>query len=232
MKGSEALKRLRGGNQRFVNDMRTYPHQNSQRLQELAEGQYPFATILSCSDSRVPPEHIFDVGLGDLFVVRVAGNVCGKFEIGSLEYAIEHLSTSLLVVMGHTSCGAVRTAVQQSGTGRDPTGILSKIAPVVTRTRQKYPKLIGIRFITSVIYENIWQSTEDILRYSSVIRDRVRNKNLDLAGALYDIENGSVEWLIPLLQPEQLVQTSNVRVSRGNKIPLWRGRFSFSSRFR
>lgn len=121
------FKSLGDGNQRFVSGRRTYPHPNSQRLQQLAQGQYPYATILSCSDSRVPPEHIFDVGLGDLFIVRVAGNVCGEIEIGSLEYAVEHLQTPLLVVLGHTACGAVSAAVQQSGTRDNLAGILDKI---------------------------------------------------------------------------------------------------------
>lgn len=220
MDGSQALKRLRDGNQRFVSGRRTYPHQNSQRLQQLAQGQHPYATILSCSDSRVPPEHIFDVGLGDLFIVRVAGNVCGDIEIGSVEYAVEHLQTPLLVVLGHTACGAVTAAVQQSGTRDNLASILGKIAPAVTRTRQQYPKLTGARFITAVIYENIWQSVEDILRCSSVMRNRVRDKRLNLAGALYHVKKGSVEWLSPDPRQEHLVQTSFVPVDRGKKIPL------------
>ena len=111
MNAEQALKLLRDGNKRFVNGNRSYPHQNSRRIQDLTQGQYPYATILSCSDSRVPPEHIFDVGLGDLFIVRVAGNICGEIEIGSLEYAVNHLRTPLVGRLRQSSSASSGTSI-------------------------------------------------------------------------------------------------------------------------
>jgi carbonic anhydrase len=203
MNADQALKLLLDGNKRFVNGNRSYPHQDSRRIQDLAQGQYPWATILSCSDSRVPPEHIFDVGLGDLFIVRVAGNICGEIEIGSLEYAVEHLSD-----------------------------VLNKITPTVARTMQQDPKLSGSRLITAVVHENVWQSIEDILRYSSVIRNSVRDQRVSLVGSLYHIEKGSVDWLGPHPRQKHLVATSSSPIDPGGKIPLWKGMFSSSSRYR
>ena len=244
MNTDQSLKMLRDGNERFVNGNRSYPHQNFRRIHDLANGQYPYATVLSCSDSRVPPEHIFDVGLGDLFVVRVAGNICGEIETGSLEYAVNHLKTQLIVVLGHTSCGTVTAAVERSETQsnlvaqgssvlRDNlAGMLNKITPAVARIRQQNPKLTGARFITAVVYENVWQSMEDILRYSPVICNSVRDQRVTLVGSLYHVENGSVDWLGPHPRQKQLVAPSFFPVDLGEKIPLWKGMYSSSSRYR
>jgi carbonic anhydrase len=244
MNADQALKLLLDGNKRFVNGNRSYPHQDSRRIQDLAQGQYPWATILSCSDSRVPPEHIFDVGLGDLFIVRVAGNICGEIEIGSLEYAVEHLRTPLIAVLGHTSCGTVTAAVEQSDTqsnlvaegssvvADNLSDVLNKITPTVARTMQQDPKLSGSRLITAVVHENVWQSIEDILRYSSVIRNSVRDQRVSLVGSLYHIEKGSVDWLGPHPRQKHLVATSSSPIDPGGKIPLWKGMFSSSSRYR
>ncbi|MEK7804022.1 MAG: carbonic anhydrase, partial [Deltaproteobacteria bacterium] len=104
----EALKKLIDGNNRFVQSAQAQKDIGNNRRTELTKGQHPFAVILSCSDSRVPPEHIFDQGLGDIFVVRVAGNVADSIELGSVEYAAEHLGVPLILVLGHQSCGAVK----------------------------------------------------------------------------------------------------------------------------
>lgn len=100
------------GNQRYMRDHPKHPHQSLKRIKELNSGQHPFAVIVSCSDSRVPPELIFDQGLGDLFVIRTAGNVIGDFELGSIEYAVEHLGANLIVVLGHDGCGAVSAFIE------------------------------------------------------------------------------------------------------------------------
>jgi carbonic anhydrase len=244
MNADQALKLLRDGNQRFVKDNRSYQNQNSRRVHDLVKGQNPYAAVLSCSDSRVPPEHIFDVGLGDLFVVRVAGNICGEIVIGSLEYAVDHLRTPLLVVLAHTSCGTVTAAVERSKTQSDfvaqgssvvldnLAGMLNKIAPTVARTSQKDPKLTGARFITAVATENVWQSMEDILRYSPVIYNSVRDQRVTLVGSLYHLDKGSVDWLGPHPMQEHLVENSFSPTNSGEKIPLWKGMFSSSSRYR
>src|SRR5579872_7006720 len=131
------LKQLQAGNANHVAKKYQRPHQSADRQKELASGQSPNAIILSCADSRVPPELVFDQGLGDLFVVRVAGNVPGNDEIGSIEYAAEHLHTPLIVVMGHTKCGAVQAAVD----GGDPHGhlgpLLAMIQPAVARAKRQ-----------------------------------------------------------------------------------------------
>jgi carbonic anhydrase len=244
MDTDQALKLLQEGNKRFVNGNRSNPHQNSRRLQDLVKAQYPYATILSCSDSRVPPEHIFDVGLGDLFIVRVAGNICGENEIGSLEYAVDHLKTPLIAVLGHTACGTVTAAVERSNTQSNLVAqgssvvqdnlapMLNKIAPTVARTSQKDPKLTGSRFITAVVYENVWQSMEDILRSSPIIRNSVCDQRVTLVGSLYHLDKGSVDWLGPHPMQEHLVKNSFSPTNSGEKIPLWKGMFSSSSRYR
>ena len=244
MNAEQALKLLRDGNKRFVNGNRSYPHQNSRRIQDLTQGQYPYATILSCSDSRVPPEHIFDVGLGDLFIVRVAGNICGEIEIGSLEYAVNHLRTPLVVVLGHTTCGTVTAAVERSGTRGNLVvqgssvvqdnlaPMLNNIAPAIARATQQDPQLTGSRLITAVVYENIWQSMEDMLRYSSVIRNSVRDQRVTLVGSLYHLDKGSVDWLGPHPRQKHLAANLFSPIDLGGKIPLWKGMFSSSSRYR
>ena len=103
---------LKAGNQHHVQHHYAHPHESDTRVRELVSGQHPHAVVLSCADSRVPPEIVFDQGLGDLFTVRVAGNIAGDAEIASIEYAIEHLHTPLVVVMGHQSCGAVAAAIE------------------------------------------------------------------------------------------------------------------------
>jgi carbonic anhydrase len=244
MNTDQSLKMLRDGNKRFVNGNRSYPHQNTRRIQDLTQGQNPYATILSCSDSRVSPEHIFDVGLGDLFIVRVAGNICGENEIGSLEYAVDHLKTPLIAVLGHTACGTVTAAVERSNTQSNLVAqgssvvqdnlapMLNRITPAVARTREQNPKLTGSRFTTAVVYENVWQSMEDILRYSPVIRNSVRDQRVTLVGSLYHLDKGSVDWLGPHPMQEHLVKNSFSLTNSGEKIPLWKGMFSSSSRYR
>lgn len=121
---AEVLVMLKDGHHRFVNDRRTFPRLHKGRIAETALAQTPFATFLACSDSRVPVENIFDAGIGDLFVVRVAGNVCSDHEIGSIEYGVEHLKTPVVVILGHTHCGAVTAVVDDE----DVRGIFPHLA--------------------------------------------------------------------------------------------------------
>ena len=133
----EALKKLMGGNARFMKDDKEYISWGDVRRKELTKGQNPFAVILSCSDSRVPPEHVFDQELGDIFVVRVAGNVADPIELGSVEYAAEHLNVPLVMVLGHKKCGAVTAAVNSGGKAEGNIGaIVKKIAPAVETAKK------------------------------------------------------------------------------------------------
>ena len=143
---------------------------SSKKRETLVAGQSPFAVIVSCSDSRVPPELIFNQGLGDLFVVRVAGNVIDKIELGSVEYAVEHLKAPLIVVMGHENCGAVEAAVEASGKKQHGNigAIINKIEPSVKKVKSK--DLHGKELVESVTNENIANSSREIKEGSKVIK--------------------------------------------------------------
>ncbi len=204
----EALRRLQTGNERFAQGVSEHPRIDSERrLDTIIHGQYPYATILTCSDSRVPPEIIFDQGIGDLFVIRVAGNVADIDEIASIEYGAEHLLTPIVVVLGHTKCGAV-TAVAQ---GAEATGhlpqLLDNIVPAVRTAKAKYPNIIGNDIIPAAIEENVWQSIEDMLTKSHEIKQLVRSGQLKVVGAIYDLESGEVKWLGTHPRQEKLLSS-------------------------
>lgn len=192
----QALQMLKDGNGRFVEGKRTYANQDSARLKETAEkGQHPFATVLACSDSRVPVEHIFDVGVGDVFVIRIAGNTCNLDQAASLEYGAEHLRTPVIVVLGHTGCGAVKATVEDAKlTGNEPE-ILRKIKPAVKRAKEKDGKISGKQLCDAVSTENVWLAMEDILKTSHLIRELVKSGSASLVGAMYDINTGKVTFL-------------------------------------
>ncbi len=190
----EAMKKLVEGNKRWVSSKPSNPNTDADRRTETAlNGQHPFACILACADSRVAVERVFDCGVGDLFTVRVAGNIAGDSETGSLEYGIEHLHTPVLVVMGHTACGAVTAAT----TGTVPPGavgkVVERIEPAVDRARQ-----LGAgddSLVADSVRENVWQSIFDLIRFSPVVRDHMRAGNLKVVGAVYDLNTGEVKWL-------------------------------------
>jgi carbonic anhydrase len=161
---------------------------------------------LSCSDSRVPPEIIFDQGIGDLFVVRVAGNIVDKIEIGSIEYGASHLGTPLLMVLGHTKCGAVTAAVKGGEVHGSIAGLIDKIKPVAEKTRAERKDLSEDDLILKTIKANIFKTIEDIFRSSPEIRTRVREGKLKVIGALYDIETGVVSDLGVHYKQEALVR--------------------------
>jgi len=191
-----ALKMLKEGNTRFMEGRRTYTHQDMARLKETAgQGQFPFAVILSCSDSRVPVEHIFDAGIGDIFVVRVAGNSCSPAQAESLDYGAEHLKAPLIVVLGHTKCGAVKATVDNTEhTGNEPE-ILKRIEPAVNRVKEKGGDLKGQQFYDAVSVENVWLVIEEIFKKSHLARELTREGRLSVVGALYDLDTGKVTFL-------------------------------------
>ncbi|MBF8273024.1 MAG: carbonic anhydrase [Magnetococcales bacterium] len=190
----DALTRLKEGNARFVAGALTHPNLTAARIAEtFSGGQHPFATIISCSDSRVPVEHVFDQGIGDLFVIRVAGNVADVDEIGTAEYGAGHLGTSLVVVMGHTKCGAVTAVLKGDKVGGNIPALVDNIIPAVERAKGK--GLTGDAILLEAIKENVRQSMTDLSGHSEELAHLIKEGKIKVVGALYHIENGQVEWL-------------------------------------
>lgn len=191
-----ALAMLKDGNLRFVQGESTFPNLNQDRRCLTTDGgQHPYVSILSCADSRVPPELIFDAGIGELFVIRVAGNVADTDEIGTLEYGAGHLHTPLIVVMGHTKCGAVTAVVKNADVGGSIPKLVDNIAPAVETAREKYAGTPESKFVQLAIKENVRQAMADVLRNSEEIRHLVVAEKVKIVGAVYDIHNGTIEWL-------------------------------------
>ncbi len=187
--GDQALQRLVAGNQRFVNDRLEHPNQSIQRRLEIARGQEPFAIILGCTDSRVPPEIIFDLGLGDLFVVRVAGNIVEKAGLGSIEYAVEHLHAPLIVVLGHKQCGAVAVAVSGGHAAGAVAHIIKAIRPAVKESRS----LPGDK-LANTVRANVARMVKK-LREARSLKPSVQADKLKIVGGHYDWDTGRVELL-------------------------------------
>ncbi len=186
---SEALARLKAGNEKYVHEQYDKPI----RLQDIAEldekGQHPFATVLTCSDSRVPPELIFDCGLGEIFTIRTAGNVVSDYEIGSAEYAAEHLGTRLILVMGHSHCGAVASTVEEHGGVHGYLAhILREIEPSVDEARHE--GLSGDALVRLAEDLNV-RHTVKRLRENEVLREL---PELLILGAKYDTHTGKVAF--------------------------------------
>jgi carbonic anhydrase len=184
------LAELKTGNAHHVRHQYQHPHETVARQRELVAGQHPHAEILSCADSRVPPELIFDQGLGDLFVVRVAGNVASDTEIGSLEYGAEHLHISLLVVLGHESCGAVTAAVQGGNAEGHIATLISLIKPAVDKSHG----LPGDP-IANAVHANVQLVVQQLRSSTPILSDLVAHGKLKIIGGVYSLETGEVTWL-------------------------------------
>lgn len=198
----EAVGMLKEGNGRYVSGAPKHPNQDqARRSVTSSKGQQPFATVLGCSDSRVPPEILFDSGVGDVFVVRVAGNVADTDETGSVEYGVDHLGTPVLVVLGHSHCGAVTAVVQKAELHGSIRPLVANIKPAVARAKAMNPGLSGDGLVEEAVKANVWQTISDLFRSSHAVRDRVKAGKLKVIGALYDIESGKVAWMGP--HPEQ-----------------------------
>lgn len=191
----EALKMLREGNERWVNNQAQAPNTDSARREETSAGQHPFATVLTCADSRLPVERIFDRGVGDVFVVRVAGNVMSPEVAGTIEYGAEHLHVPVLVVMGHTKCGAVAAAASGAHVEGNVSSLVERIAPAVSRAKQQDPTLGANELASLAVRENVWQGIFDLLRTSKEARHLVQEGKLKVVGAVCDVTTGKVEWL-------------------------------------
>jgi carbonic anhydrase len=191
----EALEKLKAGNARFIKG--TFAADNSQkRRQELLQGQHPFATVLTCSDSRVVPEYIFDQGLGNLFIIRTAGEVLDDIAIASLEYGAEHLETPIVVVLGHTLCGAVNTMISKAEVHGHLTKLIDKIKPALQACENYDPTETGKELENDVIRENVLEIAESLPRNSDLIRHQVEKGKVAIIGAIYSLEEGKVEFLI------------------------------------
>ncbi|MGO9056579.1 MAG: carbonic anhydrase [Candidatus Binataceae bacterium] len=187
--GADALTKLLDGNQRYEQGHPELPSQSVERRTDLANGQHPFASVLGCSDSRVPPELVFDQGLGDLFVVRLAGNVADQVAIESIDYSVTHLGVRLVMVLGHDKCGAVTAAVLGHEEPGDVGPMLRELSPAVAATR----KMPGNR-IDNAIRENVILTVRK-LSTSKELRGMVKSGDLKIVGGIYSLASGKVEIL-------------------------------------
>lgn len=181
-----ALERLIAGNQRFVQQKSQNPHQSRLRLEETANNQYPFASLLTCADSRVAAEIIFDQGLGDLFVVRIAGNVASDRVIGSLEYSTDLLGSQLIVVLGHERCGAVTAAVTGKSLSGKIGSFVADIQPAVARVKDKSGDPIENAVVANVQYQ------VELLKTSPTLTRLLEKNQLKIVGGRYDLDTGKV----------------------------------------
>ncbi|MBW4494608.1 MAG: carbonic anhydrase [Oscillatoria princeps RMCB-10] len=189
--GDDALHKLIEGNQRYVEQKRTYPDQTPMRLAEVAKGQHPFAILLGCADSRVPPEILFDQGLGDLFVIRVAGNILDDAILGSIEYATAVLGVSLIMVLGHERCGAVKAALEGNPVPGHIFSFVDAIKPAVDKARGKAGDALD-----NAVKANITMVVEQLKSSQPILADLVQMGQVKIVGARYDLATGQVE-LIP-----------------------------------
>ena len=188
MTAEKALSMLLEGNLRYVSGQSIHPNQTLERRAELSSGQKPFAVILACSDSRVAPEILFDQGLGDLFVVRNAGNVADDVVLGSIEYAVEHLGAPLVVVLGHQSCGAVSAAVQSSEAPGHIQDVVSAIQPAVEMARGEEGDPL-----TNAIRANVRLVVDEVAGSEPILAEWVDEHGVRVVGAVYNLESGVVE---------------------------------------
>jgi carbonic anhydrase len=188
---AEAVSKLKEGNGRYTSGNLEHPGQTTERRAELAKDQHPFAVILSCSDSRVPPEIVFDQGLGDLFVVRVAGNVIDDHGLGSIEYAVDHLGTRLIVVLGHQSCGAVKAAKETvAAKGKAPghiQSLVTAIKPVVEATAKDD--------LETTVKANVKHVVQALRSSTPILKAKVDSGNVQVIGGYYSLDTGAVSLL-------------------------------------
>jgi len=197
----EALDRLREGNLRFVSNRRSRSDTTSPaRRLELADGQEPFAIVLGCSDSRVPAEIVFDQGLGDLFVIRVAGNIVAPSQVGSVEFAAERFGTRLVVVLGHSRCGAVLATLEELARptehrSRNLRSIVERIRPSVEALGAGAGEPLTEALVARAVRANIHASVDHLRHGSELLEKRIAEDGLQVVGAEYSLETGRVEFL-------------------------------------
>ena len=185
----QAWQRLQAGNNRFVEEMLERQALGRTRRQELASGQKPFAVVLTCADSRLTPEFIFNQGLGDLFVVRVAGNIADPFVLGSVEYAVEHLHVPLIVLLGHEKCGAVEAALGEE----KPMGNLGKLVAEIDVGKDLPAGKEAA--LAAAIKNNVRHQTRLLTERSDVIKEHVATSKVRIVSGVYQLATGKVDWL-------------------------------------
>lgn len=196
---ANALAELLAGNRRFIDGRRIHPHQNAEHRAAVAEGQSPFAVIFGCADSRLAAEIIFDRGLGDLFVVRTAGQTFGPEVLGSIEYAVAVLHTPLVVVLGHSSCGAVTAARDAASSGEKPSGhigaLVEGVLPSVEVAAER-----GVHDVDGIVDVHIQCTTELLLQRSRTLADAVAAGRCAVVGMSYQLAAGQVRVVTPVPQ--------------------------------
>jgi carbonic anhydrase len=187
----DAIAKLKEGNRNYVAGKLEHPHQTGSRRTEVAKGQHPFAIVLGCADSRVSPEVVFDQGLGDLFVIRVAGNVIDDHGLGSIEYAVEHLGPKLIVVLGHERCGAVAAARDVLAGKAKAAGhigsLVDAIKPAVDATKDKDAE--------ATVKANALNVAKELSAAEPVIKEKASSGEVSVLGAYYDLDTGVVTFL-------------------------------------
>lgn len=190
------LKRLKDGNSRYLKGLSLHKRIDVERRVETARnGQRPYATVLGCSDSRVPVEIVFDQGFAELFVIRVAGSVCDTAELASAEYGAQYLGTPLIVVLGHSKCGAVEGAVSDKELDGSLPKLMAMIRPAVDQAKRNHPNTRGDALVEAAVEANVYHSMETMLRDSQVLRDRINKHELKVVGAIREIDSGKIRWL-------------------------------------
>ncbi|MEC9440318.1 MAG: carbonic anhydrase [Myxococcota bacterium] len=180
------IERLKAGNERFVKDTTEGKLRDQARRADLVGGQKPWAIVLSCADSRVAPELAFDTGLGELFVLRVAGNIANTDTIASIEYAVAHIGSPVIVVLGHQSCGAVTAAIAGGDNGYNLNHLLAQITPAVHQCDSDK--------VDDVVHLNAQLAAQDLVKRSDIISKAVADDNLTIVSAFYSLEDGSVSF--------------------------------------
>ena len=195
----EALKKLMDGNRRFVSETYDRGDIGPARRAEISKGQRPFAVIVDCSDSRVVPEFIFDQGLGDLFVIRTAGNIVDDIAIGSVEYAVKHLGVRLVLVLGHDDCGAVKATVAGGKAEGHIDAILQAIRPAVAVAMQKPGNLLD-----NAIAQNVDMVINRLQSAQPILAQALQTGDVRIVGGVYHLKDGSVDWRLPLSLQQSL----------------------------
>nr|AUN37518.1 carbonic anhydrase [uncultured bacterium] len=186
----DSIKRLVAGNERYVAGTATHSNQSAARRTEVAQSQAPFATILGCADSRVSPEVVFDQGLGDLFVIRVAGNVVEDSGLGSIEYAVAHLHTPLLVVLGHERCGVMKAALEGGAASGHVQTLVTAVSSAVTSTKGQPGDALD-----NAVRANVQRVVKQLQAAGPILNEAVKSGKLKIVGARYDLDTGVVEFL-------------------------------------
>jgi carbonic anhydrase len=197
--GHDALDRLREGNRRFVANVRGVDAYHLPRRAELVTDQEPFAIILGCSDARVPAELVFDQGLGDLFVIRVAGNIVAPSQVGSVEFAAERFHTRLVVVLGHTECGAILATIEElrrpsEAQSKNLHAIVDRVRPSVETLMATGTQLDHTSLVREAVRANIRASVDHLRHGSEILELLIQNEGLLVVGAEYSLETGQVEF--------------------------------------